>query len=501
MEEARIDEIATQVLSRRRLTGLGDLRLESSVIEPVVKSQNFCRFEIPRGKGILDSDTAVQLSIKNSDTGTAGSRSYLSILQGIKALVNKAVLRIGGKIVATTEEYNFLSATKAGLTPADDMESIHHNLEGSQFWWRNLTQMQEAGSPAAPSLNLNGSVMLGGNHFENETGTGDQMNFLVDEHILPTSSDTTTPKFMVRLHDLFPFLKQNQLPLFVIPEHSVYVELYFNNPSTPAPVVQNHAGNSVISIVEDDLKLFATYQFFSDEVMGRIQNRYDNEGLSFIYEDIQYVRKGLVAAAGAADTQELTADIGAQNKVVREIFIHKQSAAETSAVPGFSHYRCQGLYLKEGATDVKESWQFEINDELLFTRPIDEPAALNYYYSQVGENGDSWIPMELNSYSSGEKASGALTGDTSGDSSTTFEINESSVWAGTYAPRGVSFRKDRSNNAGNGKLVGSKPVRIIYKRTGAALGDMGSNNALSIRIWVVYERSFVLKDGEIAVSG
>ena len=43
MEEARIDEIADAVLARRRLTGQGELRIESSVIEPVVRSQDFCR--------------------------------------------------------------------------------------------------------------------------------------------------------------------------------------------------------------------------------------------------------------------------------------------------------------------------------------------------------------------------------------------------------------------------------------------------------------------------
>tara|TARA_R110000822_G_scaffold172968_2_gene312543 strand:+ start:4933 stop:6438 length:1506 start_codon:yes stop_codon:yes gene_type:complete len=501
MEEARIDEIADQVLGRRKLTGMGDLRIESSVIEPVVKSQNFCRFEVPRGKGILDSDTAVQLSVKNNDTTSTGSRAYLNTLQGIKGLINKAVLRIGGKVIATSEEFHFLSATLAGHTPADDKECISHNIEGSQFYWRNLTQLQESTSPAAPNLFINGSVMVGGNHFENAAGVGDQLNFLVDEHILPDSTDASTPKFMVRLHELFPFLKSNQLPLFTMPDQSVFVELYFNNPTTPAPVCQNVGGASAITIVEDDLKLFATYQFFADEVMNRIQNRYDTQGLSFIYEDYQYVRKGLPASANAADEQELVADIGGQNKVIRDILIHKQTYVQTEIVPGYSHYRCNGLYERTSTVDVEESYQFEINDQLLFPRPINEPAALLYYYSTAGDNGDAWIPKPVQSYEAGILGNGSLTGDATGANGCFFEGSSGGAFAGSYAPRAITFRKDRSNSAGNGKLVGSKPVRMIYRRKGAAAGDQGSDSQLSFRIWLVVERGFVLKDGEVAVSG
>tara|TARA_R110000765_G_scaffold42847_5_gene90217 strand:+ start:3825 stop:5366 length:1542 start_codon:yes stop_codon:yes gene_type:complete len=513
MEEARIDEIADAVLARRRLTGQGELRIESSVIEPVVRSQDFCRFEIPRGKGILDSDTAVQISVANSDVGAAGDRSFLPILQGISSTINKAVLRIGGKVIATTEEFHYLAATMAGLVPGDDQASIEENIKGNMFHFKNETQGQEstAGVGGAPNLTINGSVVLGSKMFENDIAATDSVNFQVDPQLLLQPNTNTainasrpdlldnTPKFMLRLHELFPFLKSNQLPLFVMPDQAVFVELYFNNPAgvVGSGVVAQNVGNSTYTIVQEDLKLFATYQFFSDEVMNRIQSRYDTQGLSFIYEDYQFLRKGLIADAAAAGSQELVSDLGGQNKVVRDIIIHKQ-AAGGAAVPGYSGYECQGLYHKTStaADTCGESYQMEINDRLFFTRPIDEPAALNYYYSTVGDTGDAWIPNVVNSFSSGVTGSGMLT------TGCLFESGNMNGLAGSYAPRAFSFRKDRSNAAGNGLLVGSKPIRLIYKRDGSATNaEWSSNNNLSFRIWLVIERGFVLKDGEVAVSG
>ena len=505
MEEARIDEIADQVLSRRRLTGQGDLRIESSVIDPVVSSQDFVRFEIPRGKGILDSDTAIQISLTNSDTGNTGSRSYLSILNGIKGTINKAQLRIGGKVIATSEEYNFLSATKAAMTPQDDMKSIDSNLEGSMYHFQNLDQFQESTQPAALNYSMNGSVIPGSNHFQNDAGNVDGQDFLVDEHLLPQPTAATTPKFMVRLHDLFPFLKSLQLPLFVMPEQTVFVELFFQNVVTnPFFAVQQAGaalGASVFSIVTDDLKMFATYQFFDDAVMNRIQQRYDTQGLSFIYEDYQFVRKGLPAAANPTDEQELVTDIGGQNKVIRDILIHSQGFPGGGVViPGFEAYKCQGRAINETADGVaEESYQFEINDQLYFTRPINQQAALNYYYSQVGDAGDSWIPKPVASFENGLTGSSMLTLGAS------FEGDILGEMTGQYAPRGISFRKDRSNAAGNGKLIGSKPVRMIYNRrppAGAGAGGvLSTDHSLAFRIWLVVERGFVLRNGEVAVSG
>jgi hypothetical protein len=82
--------------------------VETSILDPVVKSDTFCRF-VFLNKGILHSHSKITLGLTAPD----GSSRFFSPNVGIHQLISRCALKVGTKTLQEIDGYNFLSAYKS----------------------------------------------------------------------------------------------------------------------------------------------------------------------------------------------------------------------------------------------------------------------------------------------------------------------------------------------------------------------------------------------------
>ena len=104
-----------------------------------------------------------------------------------------------------------------------------------------------------------------------------------------------TPVFQMALDDLFPFLKTNQLPLYMMKEQ-VSLELQFTpfntNNSRRACIPYSSDDNNIgvdPDITQTELKLIADYLYYPQEMMTAYES--SNQKMSFTYVDYRSMKR------------------------------------------------------------------------------------------------------------------------------------------------------------------------------------------------------------------
>ena len=583
LEEAHLDELSNVVLSRGRMQGMGDVKMDSEVVFPVVKNQSFVRFEL-QNRGILDSDSVVQVSLKNVNSNEV----IPPIMNGAYAWLEKAVLRIGGNTICTTENQNYLKASTVGQTPSDDQKNLNTYLEGSNAYFSTTDLFAE--TTAGTTNEFSGSLRVGGRSVR-----------VPNPFLKPQLLDSASPKFSWRLDTLFPFLVDNQIPLYTLndpvyveltlntndvegsffsydaslvggadvveltiksalvvgqfsidetdlvtsggsgegltldvstdgagaltvanistagtgykagdvvkisnadlgtlaPLEPVGVDLFFTIDAISDPVASSPYAVGDASFILDDFKLFCTHLYYEDAIMNRIKSRHDSTGLRFLYDDYQFVQRGVQANTTAEGSQRALLDIGGQGKLVRSMVVAKHIGSNSGehiglydSPDGNAGYYTTDTGVRTGFNSAEETYQFQINDELAFTRPLDESAKLSYHYSTVGRAGANFIPKAV--YSNESQTSQFINANWLGTNQTNLD--------GVHAPRGFFWGRDHENTEGNGYRIGMKPIRMEYSRsatTNLATGDLALDQALTFRVWLKIEKEFMLRNGMV----
>ena len=83
------------------IQGNPNMDVETDILDPVVFSQDFCRFRL-QNKGILHSNSKITLAL--TGVSASGVRVH-PIGVGVHALVQRAVLKIGGKTICETDDF------------------------------------------------------------------------------------------------------------------------------------------------------------------------------------------------------------------------------------------------------------------------------------------------------------------------------------------------------------------------------------------------------------
>ena len=486
------DEEMRRILSRQKLSGAGSMRMEQEVNFPVVSTQQFVRFQInSTGRGILDSDAEVSLSLEATAQGQAKPMIH-PIIQGCKVLVDKAVLKVGGKTICLSEGSRYYQSLVQGFKPMDDQKSLETYLSGSNNYFQESNLLDEA--TKGTTIDDVGCLRVGGRSFQSP-------NPFLYVRRAEASGFNAPAIFSIKLDELFPFLKNNQLPLMSMND-DVFVELSLNVEDSEgskvvydSSIVASAFASGDVRFNTDQARLNLTHLYYDDAIMGRIQREHDTRGLTFIYEDLQFVNRGIVATGSATGEQTAILDLGGQGKTVRKLLVAPMPNSTNGILGLYSMPSDRQKFRATagaGYTDAQEDYQLEINDRLVFTRPLDTPAKLSYHYSVCGENGDCFVPKALSSLENSEVLGAS-------------QFSPNLTWAGVsqfqlegqFAPRGFDFTHDRSNRVGNGVRVGAKPIRMTYHRRGTA--GVSSNSAKAFRCFIVYERMFQLKNGVVSL--
>jgi hypothetical protein len=343
-------------------------QLETDLLEPVVFSNGaattdgFARFTL-QNKGFLHSHSKIFVGLKPSATVT---RAYLQPHVGIGQIVKKAVLKIGNKTLNELDSWAGLYAVKSSLITNEN--NLEREMYTTGRFLNHGFRYNDASDTLADDYGLDTGI-------EYDETDGDLE--LPDWYVMDGLKPAECPTFQIDLSDLFPFLKVNQLPLYMIKE-PINIELTFQ-PSVERRVQTQAAqtGAQAVEIVRDDLKFCADYIFYgaSDEM-----DRYAaaNQDLSFSFVDYRLVE---ATTSHTALASGIVRNLGMANRIVpRVITLLPSSAQVEGTLLGENNSIAPFVTASGVQTGVK--YNIRYNDRFEYTSDIDNVARLFSEFTQ-----------------------------------------------------------------------------------------------------------------------
>jgi hypothetical protein len=456
--------------------------LTTDVIDPVTFSQNSVRFTLQRVAGFLHSNSKVTLAV----TPKTNARAFYPLNIGISSLIKSAQLLVGNKQICSIEDYGEYHAYQSMFLTNEN------NKEREQFLsqrcinhepvYEDLVFSADAddtpNSASRYGLSLGRTPVIG-------TGDGSHTFQLLPFQIHDATSAATiaeAPVYSVYLSDLFPFLKTNQLPAFMIDEE-IHIDITFQDKisslsgaANSVRMCQQETGGTVgveYDITQDQVKLVYDSISYDGAVMA--QYAAENPKLVFQYEDYRLAKRTGAAAAFS----NLTFAVGGNGRLVSKVFFGLQPDANKVAKS-----MCNG-YVAAAPTDNRSKLTTNLlyNDRYLFSVDRSNDSQL----FQTTAHAEGQIPMISRDeyYNAGEDVPGQAN-SRSGLTAATFEGHDQQL---TSAGLGGNFRWTafRLNRA---ERVNNKGIDLVYKNT-----VPGGNYTL--RVWLEMLKVATIENGRM----
>jgi len=342
-------------------------KIETDLLEPVVFNQGsatqdgFCRFTL-QNKGFLHSHSKLFLSV---EAGTGVNSGYVNPATGIGQVIKKAVLKIGNKTLNEVSSWDSLHAVKSSLIKNEN--NIEREFYTTGRFMNHKFQYANGTRDTATRYELD-------NGYEYEGESPGELNIP-----LWAESDTAhkedSPTWSVDLSDLFPFLKVNQLPLYMIRE-PINIELtFYPTKGHRLQIDANDDADSESLIRRNDLKFCADYVYYgmSDE-MERFANA--NKDMSFSFVDYRLVETSVDATRL---TSGIIRNLGMANRLVPRVLTLLSDTSNTETNILTQANAIAPSLTGTGATantPGKIKYNIRYNDRFEFSSDVDNTARL-----------------------------------------------------------------------------------------------------------------------------
>ena len=302
--------------------------LHTDVIDPVTFSQNRVRFTLSRVAGFLHSNSKVTLAVTPLTTTTA----FYPLNIGVSNLVKSAALRIGNQTVCEIDDYDQFHAYQSMFISNEDNKEREQFLSQRCISHKPIYDDRTANTTDKPPNSAKKvGLDVGRNPVVAAAGGAGTFQLLPFQLHNATSAQTISdaPVYSVYLSDLFPFLKFNQLPLFMI-DQEVHIDIEFQ-PTTSSLsaaglsrrmcVANSDAASNQVEyqITEDEVKLIYDSITFEGDLMEKFREK-NKSGLTFQYVDYRLAKRTGDQAAFA----DLTFQLGGNGRLVSKVIMGLQ---------------------------------------------------------------------------------------------------------------------------------------------------------------------------------
>ena len=423
--------------------------LHTDVIDPVTFSQNRVRFTLSRVAGFLHSNSKVTLAVTPLTTSTA----FYPLNIGVSNLVKSAALRIGNQTVCEIDDYDQFHAYQSMFISNEDNKEREQFLSQRCISHKPIYDDRTANTTDKPPNSAKKvGLDVGRNPVVAAAGGAGTFQLLPFQLHNATSAQTISeaPVYSVYLSDLFPFLKFNQLPLFMI-DQEVHIDIEFQ-PTTSSLsaaglsrrmcVANSDAASNQVEyqITEDEVKLIYDSITFEGDLMEKFREK-NKSGLTFQYVDYRLAKRTGDQAAFA----DLTFQLGGNGRLVSKVIMGLQRNENFTPVSLLN-----GVTAKDVPAAQSLSLNLLYNDLFEFNTDRSN-AALLFHTTQHAEGK---VPM--------------VTRDeyqTSGVSALTAETFEGHAQNSGAVGVGGLFRWT-AIRPNKGQRVNNKGMDLTYKATG-----------------------------------
>ena len=457
-------------LKTQPMATVSTMTVETSVLEPTVINEKFCRFVLER-KGILDTGSVLKMQVVTTDS--AGG--WLPVKTGIHSAIERAVLRIGSKIVATSDQYGHYQTIRRAFKTTEE---------------KSLKDMVKVGTldGVAPSPKQDGTMALKDCVY----ATNDTDGVQVEQYSL-TDSSTTTPEFTIKISELFPMMRNVQLPLYLINE-PCSIEVTFRTQSNPAvgilAGVPTGSLDTGAKVVPGSVQFLADYLTYSDDKMSQTAAMVMSEkGMEMPYEDIVLTTTQFPGVpdpgAGIVLEQSIVRDLGLSGMTVKSIVVSMGKDESTDQIVG--NYKSE-------AFPVDDSVQIRINDRQIYPRSLTRITQKQHQLSQCFSSDISIHSAEYSFNLSTDKSTNVRTiTNRMVSSDCTLGGRSQSVLEGSQYFLGFDLTTDAMGFKGT--LVGQKPISMLHtlRRTST------SKDTRQVKYYALVSKLLVIKNGLVSV--
>jgi len=373
------------------------INVQTDILDPVIFSEKEARFVLDN-KGILHSNSRITLSTAGDAKSDAlGGRAFFPANIGVHSLISRAALRVGTKTISEIEDFNFFSAYETNFLPPDAIKEREQVMTG-----RFMSIAPALSDPGFKFANASNSASRSESITESEciqidNGKDPTLVSAVSPAAKPIGKDTIAaptriiwdyqdegnkPTFSILLADLFPFLKMNQLPLYMMTEQ-VSIHLTFTPQAAAADSTRlvATAGDDLdneCTLVRSDCQMIADYIYYPQDMME--QYRQANPNMTFSYVDYQFVKRTVPVAEY---TTGLIQNLGGAGRIVNKVFVGTQVTSDDSQAL-LNDYVAEGPGF--GATTVGTvTTNLKYNDNFLY--PIDVSNNARHFHNVFSAEG------------------------------------------------------------------------------------------------------------------
>lgn len=415
-----------------------DVDNDTTTLDPVVNNDNFVRFVLDNSKGFLHSGSKIQLSVQGQS-----EISTFPVGIGVYSLISRCRLTIGTHTVSETDDLNHLMGYRSMFIEQDKNKERETYLTSRIHALQIHLDDEELGNES----NTNGS------DFRLETALEPIMDAGAVVGDVPVQNEINlqnSPEFCISLEELFPILKDQSLPLYMIDEQ-VSIELHFTSPTSQGRAVIEAGGtnNLPFSIDTTKTKLIADYIYYPNDVMDAYANQ--NKRIDFTYKEYRLNKRSFTQAQLL---EQQVFDVGGAGRVCTKVITAIENLVTDPDETMLCKYRSEAPTLSNG-NNGKFVTNLYINDHRLY--PIDrENIAVHYHDIQQAER----FPPQVHRQEFA-KQGGSLSPDV-----TYLEYTPSSTFQGLngkfFYPIYALNRNERIN---------SKGLQIQLQYTKAATGN------------------------------
>ncbi len=343
--------------------------VETSMLDPVVISDNFCRFVL-LNKGILHSHSKITLAAEvTADT----DKRYFPPNIGVKSLISRAALKVGTKTLQEIDGYNYLSAYKDMFTN-NEHQLEREQVQSSRCISHEFRYSGDVNTNGGAENNTRAPTYGLGNGREYDRPTPVAITSRLNIH--DWADIANAPVFQIALSDLFPMLKQTQLPLYMMNEQ-VSIELTFEPVNTQRLCVASGVASETVTVKQDQVKMIADYIYYPQELMDSY--RQANNVISFNHFDYRHSKLSVSATSTSGTTQ--IRNLGGAGRIVTKVItgIQADSASDTSVLNQYHsisperHYSF-GQAPADGNNNGSLTVNIRYNDKFLYPIDVTNPA-------------------------------------------------------------------------------------------------------------------------------
>jgi hypothetical protein len=376
------------------------INVQTDILDPVIFSEREARFVLDN-KGILHSNSRITFSTAGDVNASGGggnhARAFFPAGVGVHSLIQRAALRVGTKTVCEIEDYAHFAAYETTFLPPDAIKEREGVMSGRMMAIAPTLQERSASFASASNSASITESLTEAKSIHVDNGTCPTLQDAVAEYWKPITNsvvpdpsrvifdyqkESNKPTYSIMLADLFPFLKTNQLPLFMMQEQvSIHLTFTPRQSGTDSLRVSSTGGATLTqdaTLSRTDCQMISDYIFYPQELME--QYRQANANMQFSYVDYQFVKR---TVSNTEFSSGLIQNVGGAGRVVNKVFVGCQESDDKNDAL-LNNYVAEGPAISGTSTgQVKNNLKY--NDNFLY--PIDVVNDARHYHNVFQSEG------------------------------------------------------------------------------------------------------------------